>query len=88
MNISDKNRISASFIFHRREEEKRHLLLAWRIVSTGPYLCLPGRKRRGNFSSYPGLPDSTLCRNAASGSCAEKRSGRESVVLTSAFIAL
>ena len=45
MNSRDKNHLPDYFIFLRREEEKRRLLLAWKTGITGPYLCLPGRKR-------------------------------------------
>jgi hypothetical protein len=51
MNIRDKNHLPVSFIFHRREEEKRRLLRAWKTGSTDPYPCLPGRKRRHSLNS-------------------------------------
>jgi hypothetical protein len=45
MNSRDKNQLPDYFIFHRREEEKRRLLQAWRTGSAGPCVCLPGRVR-------------------------------------------
>jgi hypothetical protein len=91
MNISDKNRIPASFIFHHQEEEKRRLLRAWKTSSIGPYICLPGRKRGEHLSSLRLTERSNmLCRNASSDRYTVNRIGRESepVVLPLSFTQL